>query len=177
MSGGQYLASEDSALLREALEGRSGESCLEIGAGNGGNLVKLAERFKLVVGTDLVRPSMTDWKEAGADFVLTDGASCLREEAFDLVAFNPPYIPAPVRDRAVDGGVSLEVPKKFLQEAVRAAKRGGEIVCVLNGEAKLEEFRRIVRRKGFALQPLATRKLFFEELTAYLALPAETLRS
>ncbi|MDG7008256.1 MAG: methyltransferase domain-containing protein [Nitrososphaerota archaeon] len=174
MSRDQYLASEDSALLRNALEGRSGERCLEIGAGNGGNLVPLAGRFQVVVGTDLVRPSMTDWKGAGADFVLADGASCLREEAFDLVAFNPPYVRAPIEDKAVDGGASLEVPKKFLLEALRAVKKGGKIVFVLNDEAEPEDFRRVARAKGFALRPLATKRLFFEELTAYLASPVET---
>lgn len=169
MNGDQYLASEDSALLRRALEGRSGERFLEIGAGNGGNLAQVADRFHLAVGTDLVRPIMTDWKGAGANFVVADGGSCMRDGVFDLVAFNPPYIPGPIEDRAVDGGLSLEVPKKFLREALRAAKRGGEVVFVLNDEAELEEFHRIALGRGFRLRPLASKKLFFEELTAYLA--------
>jgi release factor glutamine methyltransferase len=173
MSGDQYLASEDSDLLRKSLEGRSGERCLEIGAGNGGTLVQLAERFSLAVGTDLVRPSMVDWKGAGANFVVADGGSCLREGVFDLVAFNPPYIPGPVEDRAVDGGPSLEVPKRFLREALRKVKKGGEVVFVLNDEARLEEFRRIALEGGFKLRPIASKKLFYEELTAYLASEAQ----
>jgi release factor glutamine methyltransferase len=169
MNGDRYLASDDSDLLRKSLEGRPGERCLEIGAGNGGNLARLAERFSLVVGTDLVRPSMVDWKEAGANFVLADGGSCLLEGVFDLVAFNPPYIPGPIEDRAVDGGPSLEVPKRFLRDALKAVKKGGDIVFVLNEEAKLEEFRQIALEGGFRLRPIGSRKLFFEELTAYLA--------
>ena len=176
MIGEPYLSSEDSALLRKALAGRSGGSFLEIGAGNGGTLVELAKTFRLVVGTDLVRPSMSDWKGAGADFVVADGASCMRELAFDLVAFNPPYLPWPVEDRSVDGGTSLEVPMKFLREALRVARKEGEVVFVLNGEAGLEEFRRIALERGFTLRPLASEKLFFEELTAYLASPAATAR-
>ena len=169
MSGEPYLASEDSALLKKALEGRSGGRFLEIGAGNGGNLVQTAERFRLAVGTDLVRPSMADWKEKGTNFVLADGASCMREGEFDLVAFNPPYVPGPVEDRTVDGGTSLEAPKKFLREALRAVKKGGEVVFVLNDAARIEEFDQIAREGGFRLRPLASKKLFFEELTAYLA--------
>jgi release factor glutamine methyltransferase len=87
-----YLASEDSALLRSALGAYSGETCLEIGAGNGGNLLSLSERFDMVVGTDVVRPDMDDWKEKGPSYVLADGGSCLKDAAFDLVAFNPPYL-------------------------------------------------------------------------------------
>lgn len=173
MSGDQYLASEDSALLRRTVEGCSGQRCLEIGAGNGGGLAQLAGRFDLVVGTDIARPSMTDWRGAGADFVLADGASCLREGVFDLVVFNPPYIPAPIEDRAVDGGVSLEVPKKFLHEALRVVKGDGRVVFVLNDEARLDEFHQIVRERGFSLRPVAAKKLFFEELTAYSASQVE----
>ena len=180
MSGDQYLASEDSALLRRALEGRTGERFLEIGAGNGGNLVQLSGRFRLVVGTDLVRPAMADWKGSGADFVLADGAACLRGGAFDVVAFNPPYLPVPVEDRAVDGGASLEVPKQFLREALRVAKKDGDVVFVLNDEANLEDFGRLAREEGFTLRPLFSKRVFFEELTAYSASrpdpPGQSLR-
>ena len=167
MSGEPYLSSEDSALLRSALGGRSGERCLELGAGNGGTLVHLSARFRLVVGTDLVRPSMTDWKKAGANFILADCASCIRSGAFDLVAFNPPYVRAGVEDRAVDGGVDLEVPRRFLQEALRVAR--DEVVFVLNDEADLQEFRDICAGAGFGLRPVASRRMFFEELTVFSA--------
>ena len=169
MSGDPYLASEDSALLRKALGGRSGDRCLEIGAGNGGNLVYLSKRFRLAVGTDLVRPSMTDWRGAGADFVLADGASCLRSSAFDLVVFNPPYVRADVEDRAVDGGSQLEVPKRFLREALRAAKKEGEVVFLLNHEAEQREFGAICAEAGFGLEPLASERMFFEELVVFSA--------
>ena len=169
MSVDPYLASEDSALLRRSLGGRSGERCLEIGAGNGGNLVHLSARFRFVVGTDLVRPSMADWKAAGADFVIADGASCVRSRVFDLVAFNPPYLRAEVEDRAVDGGRGLEVPKKFLRDALRVAKEGAEVLFVLNDEAELSEFRGISEAAGFDLRPLASERLFFEELTVFSA--------
>ncbi len=175
MNGDQYLASEDSALLRRALRGRSGASCLEIGAGNGGNLVQLAGGFDLAVGTDLSKPSMTDWREAGANFVLADGASCLRDEVFDLVAFNPPYVAGPIEDKTVDGGTSLGVPKRFLREALRVAKKEGRVIFVLNDEAALEEFRQIAGEGGFALEPLDSKRLFFEKLTVYVASPTRTV--
>jgi release factor glutamine methyltransferase len=168
MSGDPYLSAADSALLRRALNKRSGGRCLEIGAGNGGNLVQLTKSFRLVVGTDLARPSMADWKDAGANYVLADGASCVRRGVFDLVAFNPPYVPGEVTDRTVDGGRTLEVPKKFLRDAMDAVKKNGEVVFVLNDEAKLEEFQGIAAEGGFTLRPLASERLFFEELTVYL---------
>jgi release factor glutamine methyltransferase len=169
MSGSHYIASEDSALFRDALRERSGEGCLEIGAGNGGNLVELSKRFGLVVGTDLVRPSMTDWKEGGANFVLADSASCVRPLSFDLVAFNPPYIPTEVEDWAVDGGRDLEVPKKFMKEALRVVKSSGSVMFLLNDDAEVDEFEEICNVDGFHLERVKSKRLFFEELAVYSA--------
>ncbi|MDA4121333.1 MAG: methyltransferase domain-containing protein [Thaumarchaeota archaeon] len=165
-----YLASEDSALLRGALSAYSGESCLEIGAGNGGNLLSLSERFDMVVGTDVVRPSMPDWRERGANYVLADGGSCLKDAAFDLVAFNPPYLKTEgAGDVTVEGGDGLEVPKKFLSEALRVVKQTGRIVMLLNDEAEVDAFRRVCAGKGFGLRRIGSKRMFFEELSVYEA--------
>lgn len=174
MSGTPYLASEDSALLRRALEKYTGDSFLEIGAGNGGSLVELSKRFDLVIGTDMVRPGMADWKGAGTDFILADSASCIRASTFDLVAFNPPYIMAETGDdAAVEGGLGLQVPKKFLREALRVVKRTGSVVFLLNEEADPKEIERICEERGFRLERVLAQRLFFEELVVYAASPRE----
>lgn len=165
-----YLASEDSALLRGVLKAYSGGSALEIGAGNCGNLVVLAKGFKTAVGTDIAMPGMTDWRASGADFLMADGASCLRSGSFDLVAFNPPYLPAEVADDpSTEGGVALEVPMRFLRESLRAVKPTGRIVMLLNDQAPIGEFEAECSRRGFRLSKVATRHLFFEELSVYEA--------
>jgi release factor glutamine methyltransferase len=165
-----YIASDDSALLRTVLATYSGATVLEIGAGNGGNLIELKNRFRRVVGTDLQRPGARDWKGEGADYILADGASCLQDGSFDLVAFNPPYLPLEMtNDLAVEGGKGLEVPMKFLQEALRVVKRNGKVVLLLNDQAPVEMFEAACARKGFALRKVAARHLFFEELSVYEA--------
>ena len=170
MSEEPYTSSEDSALLRSALRGLSGEACLEIGAGNCGNLLELRRKFRLVVGTDLVRPASPDWKGREIDFLLADTASCLRSETFDLVAFNPPYLAVDLsNDQAVEGGRGLEVPKAFLREALRVVRRTGRIVFLLNDEADIEEFEEICAGMSFALTRIARRREFFEELSVYSA--------
>lgn len=169
MSGHPYISSDDSALLRGALSGFSGGACLEIGAGNAGTLVELRRRFPLVVGTDIVHPAMGDWTVAGADFVLADKASCFRAGSFDLVAFNPPYLGGAAGDRAVDGGEGFEVPLAFLEEALRAVKATGSVVWLLNGEADRGPFERLCTEAGFSVDMLRSERLFFEELTVYVA--------
>jgi release factor glutamine methyltransferase len=170
MSQTPYIASEDSALLRRALSEYSGGSCLEIGAGNGGALIEVALRFDTVVGTDLIRPAMMDWKEAGVDLILTHGASCLRSATFDLVAFNPPYIAAAVGDdRAVQGGDGLEVPLMFLTEALRVVKSKGKVLMLLNDEADLTHFSEVCASSGFSMERVLSKRVFFEELSVYVA--------
>ncbi len=170
MTGKPYLASQDSALLRKALRANSAGSCLELGAGNGGNLVEMANRSALVVGTDIVMPAMSDWKEAGTNFLLADRGSCLRDSCFDLVTFNPPYLPAePAEDTAVGGGRSLEVPESFLREALRVVKKSGTVVFLLNDAADEERMRRICAESGFRLERTASQRVFFEELRVYSA--------
>jgi release factor glutamine methyltransferase len=163
-----YLAAEDSAFLRGALSPYSGDACLEIGAGNGGNLMDLAERFGCAVGTDVAKPGMDDWKGAGADYVLADGASCFRDAVFDLVAFNPPYLREETdEDVAVQGGEGLEVPLGFLRGALRVVRRSGRVVMVLDGTADAAHFARECSERGFSLRKVTERRFFFEELGIY----------
>ncbi len=169
MSGTHYIASEDSALIRKVLRDQSGRRALEMGAGNGGNIIDLAHRFDLVVGTDIVRPGMSDWSGAGADFVLADSASCFGDSTFDLVAFNPPYVRAEVIDRAVDGGADLEVPKRFMEDAMRVVRTGGKVVFLLSGDADVREFEAICSARGFRVREAASEPGFFEKLSVYVA--------
>jgi len=165
-----YLASDDSALLRDVLRAYSGGSALEIGAGNGGNLIALASGFRTVVGTDILMPGMADWKNSATEYIMADCASCLRPGSFDLVAFNPPYLPSEsALDVVTDGGTRLDVPMKFLRSALCAVKRTGKIVMLLNDEATIEEFTRECSRQGFRLSKVTTKHLFFERLTVYEA--------
>lgn len=173
MNAEPYISSHDSALFREALGRYAGEACLEMGAGNGGGLSVLSKRFNTVAGTDLVRPSMDDWR-AGASFLLADGASCIRNSSFDLVAFNPPYLKEEeAGDAAVEAGSGLEVPKRFLREALRAVKKGGAVVFLLNDQADPAEMRAICAEGGFSLRRLSSLRLFYEELSVYEATKTE----
>lgn len=165
-----YIASEDSALLRGALQGFSGSRCLEVGAGNGGSLVELSRRFGLAVGTDVVSPSMRDWSQAGANFILADRASCLRDRTFDLVVFNPPYLATDdIVDVAVDGGKEGGIPLSFLREALRVIKDTGKVLMLVNDERPLDGFEDECRRRGFVLTKAASKHLFYENLTVYEA--------
>jgi release factor glutamine methyltransferase len=169
MSPETYLSSDDSAALRGVLRRYSGESCLEIGAGNGGGLEVLSGGFARTVGTDLLRPSALALTGGSVDFCLADAASCFRGESFDLVAFNPPYLPSDeIRDVTVDGGKDGEaVTIRFLEDAIRVLKPKGRIVFLLSGDNPLAPIDATCRAKGFSMKLLETRRLFYEALSVY----------
>lgn len=171
-----YISSEDSALLRSALRGRAGGRCLEIGAGNTGGLVELSGRFEHAVGSDILKPEMGDWRDAGADFVLADRAGCFRDKIFDLVFFNPPYVPSDtIEDSAVDAGKEDDVPLAFLRDALRVVKDSGKVLMLVYGEKPSYELEGECERKGFQLAKVGETHVFYEDLSVYEA--ATGLRS
>lgn len=147
-------------------------SCLEIGFGSGTVLANLLPRFELVVGTDLLTLAQAVRVRQGvpaAEVFLCDRARCFRDGVFDLVAFNPPYLPSEgIEDRAVDGGAGgLQVPLSFLDEAVRVVRPSGRVVLLLSDEADIEEFEGACRDRGLRVAVKSTTPLFFENLTVF----------
>lgn len=171
MSSRAYISSDDSALLRSVMQGRSGRASLEMGAGNGGGLIELAQGFVLTVGTDLKGPARGRAELAGADFVVADAASCFRERVFDLVAFNPPYVPTErIEDATVDGGVAgSDISLHFLREALRVVREDGKILMLLSSDNPIEPFGTECKRLGFRITRITEKRLFYETLSVYEA--------
>lgn len=167
---GRYLPAEDTYLLRDALEGFSGRACLEIGFGSGVVISSAAERFELAAATDVM--SLTQARlarAAGVELLIADKASCFIDGSFDLVFFNPPYVPSDtIVDPAVDGGPSgIEVPTAFLRDGLRVVREGGSVMALLSDEGDLGEFEARCGAMGLGVERVAQRKLFFETLVVY----------
>jgi release factor glutamine methyltransferase len=164
----RYLPAEDTRLLAEALHPFRGGACLEIGFGSGAVLAWVSPRFSLAVGTDVIR--LEEARLASrpeVQLVLADKASCFREGVFDLVFFNPPYLPSgKVEDAAVDGGpTGVEVPLSFVEEGLRVMKKGGVMVALLSTEGDVESFLARCVDLGLEVEPLAEKRLFYETLS------------
>lgn len=157
---------------------------LEVGTGTG--IVACAAALSgppdgRVVATD-VNPRAVELALANADLngvadrvavARADLARGLRVEAFDLVAFNPPYLPTGPGDGvagpiglAVDGGVTgTDVAERFLGDLGDLPGNGPPVLMVassLQDRAVLEE---AAARAGRRLRVEATRKVPWETLT------------
>lgn len=166
---GVYLPSQDTATLARALRSYRGGLCLEIGFGSGAVLQSLVGRFETVVGTDLLSVAQAVTSKGDAEVVLADRGTCFRAGTFDLVTFNPPYLPSEgIEDLAVDGGTGgLQVPVAFLEEALRVVKKEGVVVLLLSDEADLDEFRRVCEAKGLRVEEKDRTSLFYENLYVF----------
>jgi methylase of polypeptide subunit release factors len=101
--------------------------------------------------------------------VLADRATCFREGSFDLVFFNPPYVPSEtIEDRAVDGGPSgIEVPTSFLEEATRVLLDEGAIMMLLSDRDDLQRFADICSSMALDVRKVAQERLFYESLVVF----------
>ncbi len=180
MSRSSYSFSEDSALLAKALSALNpGGSFLEIGIGGGRNLRDFGGKFRLAVGTDILpRGEVGDSRIENAEIVIADRATCFRSGVFDVVAFNPPYLPSDlVSDVAVDGGSGgVQIPLAFLDEALRVSTPSSKIIVVLSSLSNIEEFKSYCERASLRLKILSESGLFFETLYACLIERNDTVR-
>ena len=108
-----YQPAEDSKLLADATveDVEPGDRALDVGTGSGYVAARMREAGADVVGTDLNPHACRQAADAGIPAVRTDLASAFRDGAFDVVAFNPPYLPTELErewddwmERALSGG-------------------------------------------------------------------------
>lgn len=179
MGYGSYEPAEDTFLLADIIKRYSNKITLEIGVGSGYITAEICRRNPLVIGTEINEKAI---KEAqirlkslnfnNFELVLCDGASAFRKMCFDLIVFNPPYLPSSkIVDVSIDGGKDgIEVMEKFIKHSSRIISKSGTIVFVLSTLSKYNKIIRILNKMNFKVKMIDKRKLFFEEIFVIEAL-------
>ncbi len=171
-----YAPAEDTHLVLHGLAVKRGARALEVGTGRGDIALELARRGARVEATD-VNPAAVAVASARAQaeglpvrFSLGDlFGPC--EGVFDLVVFNPPYLPTAPGDRvkgpldaAFDGGPDgLAVTRRFLAALPARLAQGGRALTVVSSLSPWALFLDAVPR-GFEARVLSTVRFDFEEL-------------
>ncbi|SFS05428.1 release factor glutamine methyltransferase [Halomicrobium zhouii] len=108
-----YQPAEDSHLLATAARERvsAGDRALDVGTGSGYVASALADAGATVVASDLNPAACEQAAERGLPVVRADLLGPFRDGAFDVVTFNPPYLPTDPdnewgdwMERALSGG-------------------------------------------------------------------------
>lgn len=145
-----YQPESDTYLLLEAArnEVKSGDRILEVGAGSGFISCELA-KVSGIIATDINPHAARAAHNAEVDVVLTDLFMGIRGP-FDLILFNPPYLPTLPEERiddwleyALDGGESgRAVIERFAQNIGNVLAPNGRILLLissLTGPGEVQE--------------------------------------
>lgn len=167
-----YPFEEDSRLLLEAAvaECRTGDRVLEIGCGSG----RISAAFPhqvMVLATDISPSAVRDARALGVEVIRTDLFAGIRGR-FDLVLFNPPYLPTLQEERcddwleyALDGGPDgRSVITRFVEGVGSVLAPDGRILLLVSSLTGIREVRGLMATAGFQSEIVAKTRIEGEDL-------------
>ncbi|SDJ73606.1 release factor glutamine methyltransferase [Halovenus aranensis] len=170
-----YQPAEDSHLLAStaAADIDGGASVLDVGTGAGYVADYIREESGAsVVGVDL--NPMACEQARGRDLAVLRGdlVSPFRAATFDVVCFNPPYLPdAPEgvwddwMEQAITGGEDgRAVIREFLADVGRVLRPDGSVYLLISTVTGLEDVRSLAADNGFGSKVIAEKSESFETL-------------
>ncbi|WP_152041829.1 HemK2/MTQ2 family protein methyltransferase [Salinigranum salinum] len=181
-----YQPAEDSALLaRAAVDAVSdGERVLDVGTGSGWVAAQVATEVAAdVVATDLNPHACRQARErsralerdgeGGFAVVAADLVSPFADGSFDVVLFNPPYLPTDPdnewddwMERALSGGESgRAVIDPFLDTVGRVLAPDGRVLLLVSSLTGYDEVLAHARDRGFRAEKAVEESYPFEVLT------------
>ena len=170
-----YKPAEDTFLLLNAAlnEAEENDLILELGTGSGIIAKALSERLKIskVVTTDINPYAVRYARSKGLDVIRTYLFRGLKGK-FDLIIFNPPYLPMEEReieDRWLeiswDGGDNgRKIINEFLDGVGRHLSKRGRFLLVVSSLSGMDEAIKSAEDRGFKIEIISEEKLFFERL-------------
>lgn len=172
-----YAPAEDSILLADALDVHGGESVLDVGTGSGIIALSAAGVAGSVLGVD-VDPEAVFCASKNAErnnvrnveFLVSDLFENV-EGKFDLIVFNPPYLPSgQIEDKAVDGGrKGRMLIQKFIDNAGDYLNPVGRILLLISSLNEPEKVVEHFKKKRFKVRQVADKKISFEKLVVLSA--------
>jgi release factor glutamine methyltransferase len=171
-----YQPAEDSFLMSRILKEQvpnlikqnSDLKFLEIGAGSGIHLEtasSLGIKKENIFSSDIDKKSVSHCSSLGFNCVHSDLFENISEK-YDLIIFNPPYLPEDSREPkssklATTGGKKgNEIILKFLENAKNYLKVDGKIFLITSSLAEDVNFEKL----GYNAKEIGCEKLFFERL-------------
>ena len=172
-----YEPAEDSYLLNETLKEflknkDKNIKILDIGSGSGIQ-AKTCKKlgFKNILTADINKEAVKYLKKQGFKSIYSNLFSRIdKKQKFDLIIFNPPYLPEDKYDEEKDttaGKRGYELILKFLRQAKLHLNKEGVILLLFSSLSKPEIINDYATKMKYKLKLLKKQKLFFEEIYVY----------
>jgi len=168
-----YQPEADTYLLLDAAlkEVRSGDRVLEVGTGSGfiaGELAKITD----VVATDINPHAAICAHAAGIEVVRCNLVDPIHG-TFDLVIFNPPYLPTEPHERiddwleyALDGGkTGRDTIEQFAADVPRVLGQGGRVLLLISSLTRPENVKTLFASAGFTSEIIRQQRVEDEILS------------
>jgi len=171
-----YHPSEDSELLAEMLAGRiePGMSILDMGCGSGLLTILAAKAGAKVTAVDR-NPSAIRLTEMNAqtngvkiECVVSDLFQRINER-FDLIIFNPPYLPDNDEVEGSEMWSKRDVIERFIGQLDKHLKLEGFVLMLVSSLTPTKEVIELLVKNGFNAQVIAERKVPWEMLAVISA--------
>jgi len=182
-----YSPSDDSYLLAESikkyLKNKNKKiSILDMGSGSGIQAETCRKLgFENVTAADIDKEVVSFLKEKHFKAVESNLFSAFKGRLnvkgnpvplrFDLIIFNPPYLPEDKYDKEKDtsgGKEGFETILKFLKQAKTHLKKEGRIMLLFSSFSNPEKIKKEAGKLNYKMSLIARKKLFFEELFVYM---------
>ena len=166
-----YEPAEDSFLLQKYVRKYAKGKVLDMGTGSGIQALTALEKTKDVLAVDIDEEIVKEAKKKGIKARTSNLFSNVRGK-FDLIIFNPPYLPEDKREPkssalATTGGKKgYEIIEKFLKDAKKFLKKDGKILLIFSSLTGNVE--KLFKRYEYKFKNLEEKKVFFETIFVYL---------
>jgi len=169
-----YEPCEDSFLLAQAALSiiHNSEKVLEVGCGSGiiSAVIKNNTQAK-ITGIDINPHAAKCTKDNGVDVIRGNLLSCIKGK-FDIIIFNPPYLPTNDEERtsdwinvALDGGNDgRKIINLFLEEASGHLVENGQILMLVSSFTGIEDVKSKMISLGYYVEEKIKERYMFEEL-------------
>jgi len=169
-----YYPAEDSYLLQEQVKKYSkGKTFLDLGAGSGIQSRTALPIAKSVLAADIEKESVEEMKKQGIPAMQSNLFSKIKGK-FDLIAFNPPYLPLDEREdkesrKITTGGKKGdEITIKFLKQAKTHLNKKGKILLVLSSLTPKKKIFHLLKSMNYSKKKLSEKTLFMESIEVWL---------
>jgi len=174
-----YQPAEDSQLLLRHAHPRFNGAVLDMGTGSGYLAVEASRHPSVssVIAIDINPDAVEATKQRArsrnvdVDVRLGDLFEPLKDETFDLIMFNAPYLPSegePDEPSWSGGYIGKEILERFLKEAINYLKPDGEILVVYSDKTGISDDN---LNKNYYFDLLEEYPLFYERLYCVLLRP------
>lgn len=169
-----YAPSDDSFLLEEQVKKLSkNKKVLDVGTGSGIQALAAKDSgAKEVLAVDIDEESIKAAKKKNLQVVRSNLFQKVKGR-FDLIIFNPPYLPLDEKEdsesaKATTGGKKGdEIILKFLKEAPKHLQRKGNILLLISSLTPKNKIIKSIKKNKLSFKVLSEKKLFFENLEVW----------